>query len=313
MSRVHLRDVDLNLLRVLHALLLERSAQRAAKRLRLTPSAVSHALRRLRETWGDPLFVREGHRLVPTPRAERLGEPLQRVLGEIAGLLTDDAPVDPSTLTRTFVLGAADYAQLVVLRPLLARLEAEAPGVGVEVRQPGAAIDAETRDRQLDLSVGASFEELSGLVLTRYFSDTLVVVTPARAPVPTLKRYLEARHVLVSPRGQPGSIVDRALAARGLSRRVVLRVQSFSSAALMVAESDALVTTMPAAAARALARRLPLALHPVPVETPHIAFGAIFSEVYRFDPAHTWFRGLVAEVARSDAASAPPRPRARRD
>jgi DNA-binding transcriptional LysR family regulator len=311
MNRVHLRDVDLNLLHVLQALLLERSAQRAAKRLRLTPSAVSHALRRLRETFGDPLFVREGHRLVPTPRAERLGEPLQRVLGEIAGLLADDAPVDPSTLTRTFVLGAADYGQLVVLPALLARLAEAAPGVTVEVRQPGAAIDAETRDRQLDLSVGASFEELSGLVLTRYFADALVVVAPRRAAAPTLKRYLEARHVLVAPRGQPGSIVDRALAARGLARRVVLQVQSFSSAALLVAEADGLVTTMPAAAARALARQLPLGLHPVPVETPPIAFGAIFSEVYRFDPAHTWFRGLVAEVARGAAPDAP-RTRARR-
>jgi DNA-binding transcriptional LysR family regulator len=311
MNAVHLRDLDLNLLRVLHQLLVEQSAQRAAKRLGLTPSAVSHALRRLRDTFDDPLLVREGHRLVPTPRAERLGEPLQRVLAEIEGLLAHDAPVDPAKLSRTFVIGAADYGQLVLLPRLLERLAEVAPRVSLELVQPGSAIDAETRERRLDLAVGASFQELAGLVLTRYFTDALVVVTEARARAPTLKRYLEARHVLVSPRGQPGSIVDSALEARGLSRRVVLRMPNFSTAAVLVAGGE-LITTMPGGAARALARRLPLALHPVPLETPPIAFGAIFSEVYRFDPAHAWFRGLVAEVARAAGERAPTLARERR-
>jgi DNA-binding transcriptional LysR family regulator len=298
MNPVHLRDLDLNLLRVLHRLLLERSARRAAEHLGLTPSAVSHALRRLREAFDDPLFVREGHRLVPTPRAERLGEPLERVLAEIEGLLAHDAPVDPARLSRRFVIGAADYGQMVVLPRLLARLKAEAPGVSLSVVQPGSAIDVDARERRIDLAVGASFQELAGLVLTRYFTDRLVVVTRRRAVRPTLERYLAARHVLVSPRGQPGSIVDTALAARGLSRTVIFTSPTFATAALLVADG-ALITTMPERAAEALAARLPLALHPLPLETPAIAFGAIFSEVYRFDPVHTWFRGLVAEVARA--------------
>lgn len=300
MSQVQLRDLDLNLLLVLERLLAEQSVQRAARRLGRTPSAVSHSLRRLRELVGDPLFVREGPRLVPTPRAQRLAEPLARVLGEIEVFLTrDEASVDPATLQRRFVVGAADYAQVVVLPALLSRLAHEAPRVTLTVLQVGDDVDALVRERQLDLALGAGFRELPGLLSQRYFDDRLVVVTRRRPRprAPTLAQYLEARHVLVTPRGLPGGLVDDELGRRGLSRHVVLRTPTFAAAAFLVAGSELLVT-MPERAATALAGQLPLSVHELPLALPPVRFGVVFSEVYRLDPEHVWLRQLVASVAR---------------
>lgn len=300
MSQVQLRDIDLNLLLVLERLLTEQSVQRAARRLGRTPSAVSHSLRRLRELLGDPLFVREGPRLVPTPRAQRLAEPLARVLGEIEVFLArDEAAVDPARLRRSFVLGAADYAQVVVLPALLEQLEREAPQVTLTVLQVGDDVDALVRERRLDLALGAGFRELPGLMSQRYFEDRLVVARRriARARAPTLSSYLEARHVLVTPRGLPGGLVDDELARRALARHVVLRTPTFAAAAVLVAGSD-LWVTMPERAAQALAARLPLSIHELPLSVPPVRFGMIFSEVYRLDPEHVWLRQLVATAAR---------------
>jgi DNA-binding transcriptional LysR family regulator len=298
MSAVQLHQLDLNLLLVLDVLLAEVSVQKAARRLGRTPSAVSHSLRHLRELLGDPLLVREGLQLVLTPRAQRLAEPLARVLGEVEVLLAHDRPVEAARMARTFTLGASDYAQLVALPPLLARLAEVAPDVTVAVAVAGDDVEALVRERRLDLAIGARFREAPGLMLQRYFDDPLVVVTRCTETPMTEARYLAARHVLVTPRGLPGGLVDDELARRGLHRRVVLRTPTFATAGLIVADSD-LIVTMPEGAAERLEAQLALSIHPLPFALPPVRFGAIFSEVYRLDPEHVWLRQQLLELMKA--------------
>lgn len=311
MNSVQLRSLDLNLLVVLHQLLRSESATKAAERLGLTPSAVSHALRRLRDELGDPLFVREGHKLVPTARASALADPLQRVLGEIERLLAGDAPLEPATLARTFTIGATDYAQLVLLPRLLGRLAEEAPKVELQILSPGNAVDALVRERHLDLALGTFFSPLPGLYSSHLFEERFVVLARRGHPLLrrglNLERYAAADHVLVAPRATPGSVVDRALATQQLERRVVVRTPHFAVAAHLVAESDALAT-VPERAAAVLAPPFDLVVREPPLEVPGFRFGVLYGELDRYDPAHTWFRGLLAEVASASGAAAP-RPR----
>lgn len=295
MKEIQLAQVDLNLLVVLRELLATGSVKEAAVRVGRTASAVSHALRRLRETFGEPLFVRDGQRLVPTAFARGLAEPLERVLGEVSLLLERRANFNPRELVRTFSVGTTDYAQLVVLPRLLERLGHEAPGVTVTCVTPGNTVDALVRERSLDVALGSNFQPLPGLVVQKLYDERLVAVARRGTGPLDLETYLERKHVLVTPRGMPGSLVDTELERRGLRRQVVLRTPHFLVALHLVATSD-LVTTVPARVVEVTAAQLPLEQHPLPVDLEPLLVGLLYSEVYRYAPAQIWFRGLVGEV-----------------
>ncbi len=299
MKSVHLRDVDLNLLVVLDDLLVTGSTTASARRLGRTQSAVSHALARLRRTLGDPLFVRAGQVLEPTAHALELRPQLARALAEVTAVFGGARAFDPATHTATVRIVAADFAEIVLLPQVLARLEREAPGVDLHVAFAGDDTEQVVRDGGADLALGASMSSSGGLTSEELYRDRFLGIArrgSAFAKRPALATYAKAPHVLVSPRGRPGSIVDDALAKAGHARRIHFTTPHFATAAHVVAASEA-VCTMPARLARAFAERLPLATFEVPLALLALPVAMVFRAAREREPMLAWFRGVLRETA----------------
>ncbi|MFO0612862.1 MAG: LysR family transcriptional regulator [Polyangiaceae bacterium] len=301
MKRVHLGGVDLNLLVVLDDLLETRSASATARRLGRTQSAVSHALSRLRSTFDDPLFTRVGASLRPTPLAERVAAPLRAVLVDTQALVNRSRAVDPARLVRTFTLACTDFAEIVLLPSLMPRLRVEAPGVTVVTRALGAEVEQALMSRDVDLAYGTRFRPLSGIQEEAVaYEDMRVLLRrghPATKAPLTPKSYAALDHVLVTPRGLPGGAVDRALEPLGLTRTVVLRLPHFVAAALVVAQTD-LVVTLPEGVARRVTAIADLEARPLPFEMPGFTFKVAYASSLAEDAQHAWFRRLVIEAAK---------------
>ncbi|MFT3699242.1 MAG: LysR family transcriptional regulator [Kofleriaceae bacterium] len=300
MHDVH--DLDLNLVTALDALLGERHVTRAATRLGITQSAASHALARLRDTLGDPLLVRgPGGQMVPTPLAERIAPQVRRILDELTSVLRGET-FDPATARRAFHLGGSDYVELVLLPKLAARLEREAPHVDIWVHVFEDYGDKELASGSLDAVIcpPMASRRAAGLYEKVLLAESFQVVMRAQHPLAklrlTLARYCDANHLLVSPRGTPGSFVDDQLAAVGKNRRIVMAVPHFLVVPYIIAESD-LLSTMPTRVAALFADRLDLVTTSPPLEIPKFQMAIAWHERNHHDPAQRWFRELVREVA----------------
>jgi DNA-binding transcriptional LysR family regulator len=302
MKRTELAGTDLNLLVVLHELFATRSTTKAARRLGRTQSAVSHALSRLRVVMDDPLFLRIGPVLEPTSYALGLEPAVAEILGRAESLFGgNSAPFSPKSMTRTFVVGGTDHVEALVLPKLLARVRAEAPGVDLVASYLGDDVERALQSREVDLAVGTRFRAVSGLVEEPVCEQELRMLVRKGHPATRGKldpvRFAAFDHALVAPRGMPGGVVDVALEALGLRRRVVLRLPHFLVAALVVAESD-LVVSLPRACAEHMAELAPLEVLPVPVPLRPFAFSIAYAATFESDPAHAWFRRVFVEVAR---------------
>ena len=312
-----LASLNLNLLLALAALLDEANVTRAAARLGVTQSAMSHNLRQLRALLGDRLLVRGPRGMLRTPHAEALRGPLRRGLGELERVVAGRVGWSPATDARVFHLALGDYVGVQILPPLLEVLGREAPRVDVDVR-PADLRDstAQLEAGELDVVVALDASDTPGLRQRALLSDTFVCV--ARRGHPELQgpldldRFCELPHVLISPRGLSGSFVDSALARLGRRRRVALRVPYFLVAPLVVARSDLLLTA-PARLAHDLAQHYPLQILPAPLELPRFTLNLIWHERFDDDPAHRWLRDALCRAADPQlTATAPRAPRARR-
>ncbi|RYZ04048.1 MAG: LysR family transcriptional regulator [Myxococcales bacterium] len=294
-----LSAVDLNLLVVLRALLTERHVTRAAERIGLSQSATSHALSRLRELYGDPLLVRRGRALVLTPRAERLLPTLERGLSDLKAAIDGEPEFEPGTARRRFTLGMADYLQAVVLGPLLRAVQSAAPHVDLNVVS-APDLEEQIAAGNMDLGLQVSGRHAGTLQNQSLFDDDFVCLVrrghPRIAKRLTIQSYLAARHVVVAPSGTSGSLVDTELAARGLERRVALRVSNFLVAPIVVAETDFL-STMPQRLGVKLAERYGLRALPPPIELPRFGFAMLWHQRLELEPAQRWLRELVTEVS----------------
>jgi DNA-binding transcriptional LysR family regulator len=301
MSRIHhLAQADLNLLVVLDELFRSRSTTLAARRLGRTQSAVSHALARLRAVFDDPLLIRVGPSLRLSATAERMQAPLREVLLQAQGLFSKSSGTfDPSTIERTFRIAGSDYAEMITMPRLLPVLREKAPGVDVVSLFLGDDVERAVQARDIDLAVVTQLRGLSGILQQRIRHEEMVVLLrrghPALRKRLTARSYAELDHVLVTPRGLPGSAVDSALEPLGLSRRVVLRIPHFAAAAHIVAKTD-LVVTVVAGFADEIAERWRLATLPAPVEVHGFTFSIGYSSSYQDDPAHRWFREQVVDA-----------------
>ena len=294
-----LHHVDIGLLPVLQDLLRTRSTTLTAKRLGCTQSSASHALARLRKQFGDPLLVRVGRSLSPTRFAELLAPRLDAVLGNIAGLFVEGPAVTPASIDRGFSLAGTDFSEILMLPRVVRRLAREAPLVDLVCSFVGSDVERQLQERLVDLAFGTAFRERAGLAVKKVATDALVLLLRKGHPLRnrlSIDSYARAGHVLVAPRNTPGGPIDGALAANGRSRRVVVRVGNFSTAASLVAETD-LVTAMPSACARVMAERLPLSIRPLPVRVPRFSFLLAWNEQLSRDAAHRWFRNIVADAA----------------
>jgi DNA-binding transcriptional LysR family regulator len=292
--------VDLNLLRTLHVLLAEGSVTRAASRLGVSQSAVSHGLAKLRQRFDDPLVVRSGAAMVPTARAEALVEPLKKLVEGADALLEPDARFDPATSQRAFTVEAVDQAQLLLFPKLMRALARDAPGVSVAVRKPLEGAYAALEKGSLDLALGMHTSPPAGIRRRALYRVELACLVRRGHPVVkdrlTLDRYESLSHVLVAPRGGTEGIVDRALARLGRRRRIALVVPEFLAAPLIVAETD-LVLTIDAHLARTFAAIAPLRVFSPPIDVPGYEIAAAWHERWHRDPGHKWFRRLLADTA----------------
>lgn len=309
-----LAGVDLNLLVVLAVLLDEASVTRAAARLGRTQSAVSHALDRLREVFKDPLFVRSGQRMVPTPRAEALRAPVADVASRLHDLWIGAPPFDPAAARRRFVLTASDYLQIVLVPPLVQRLRRVAPGVTLEVRGPRSRLLERLSRGEYDFSLSIALDESPSLFSQRLFTDRFACLVADDHPAVRggLDRatFVRLPHVLVAPLGStPSGHVDRELARAGEARRVVVVLPDFMVAPRVLRGTD-LVLTLPERVARLFEGR-GVRLLPPPIDLPPLAAHLVWHERLSRDPASQWFRRVVDETVKSLDAAARDEPRGR--
>lgn len=293
----HIRRLEAELLVALDALLVENHVSRAAARAGITQPAMSRALARLREAIGDPLLVRTGRGMRPTPRATALAAPLHRLLVEL-----DDAfavrEFDPSRTQRVFRVATADYGCAVLVPPLLGYLARHAPAVELVVTSVDGDYHEALEAGRIDLVVAPRRRGPAGMVWRPLFEDRFVTV--ARADHPelgklTLARFCALDHVVVTTAGTSPSAIDAVLARVGRTRRIALRVPSFLAAPIAVAGSTA-ITTTPARIAELFAAPFGLALHAPPIAMPGLSISLGWHERVRADPAHAWLRAAVQRI-----------------
>jgi DNA-binding transcriptional LysR family regulator len=302
---VNLGRIDLNLLVHLGALLTERSVTRAAARVGIGQSAMSHNLARLRELFGDELLTRgsEGMRL--TPRAVTLLEPVQTMLTQVEALVSRDQAFDPATAVRTFRFGLPDSMEILIMPALLARMREVAPGIHLRLYNFDASRLLDDLDADaMDLAIGyeASQQGQFHHKRRKLFTETYLCMFNAEktgiVPPISLDDYVRLPHVLTSLR--PGrsvrGIVDEALDKLGLHRSVALTTPRFLTVPSLVASAPVIVT-MQARLARMFAAELGLSLSPPPVELSEETVLLLWHASYDHDPAHTWLRELVTRLA----------------
>jgi DNA-binding transcriptional LysR family regulator len=298
---MNISNVNLNLLVSFDALMAERNVTRAASRTGVTQSAMSNALAQLRRLTGDPLFVRGRRGVSPTDRALALAPPIRHALATIDSALASSGVFDPEASDRTFSIAASDYVEYVVLGPLLRLLEREAPRIRIEMRAWGRhEVTRDLEEGNVDLMLGFYDDVPPGHHAQRLFDEQYVCVVRRDHPTVgarlTLKRYVELSHVLVSQRaGSPGS-VDRALAKRGLERKVGARVSHFLMVPALVAQTD-MVAALSRRIAEPFARMLRLRVLPPPIALPTSTIGQVWHARTDADAAHTWFRDAVRRVS----------------
>jgi DNA-binding transcriptional LysR family regulator len=289
---------DLNLLVVLDVLLVEGSVARAARRLRLSPSAMSRALSRLRETTGDPLLVRAGRGLVLTPRALELRERVSQLVQDSQAVLRPVEKLNLKQLDRTFTLRTSDGFVENFGPCLVARISEEAPSVRLRFVQKVDKDRAPLRDGAVDLETGVIDDTTGPEVRTRaLFRDHYVGVVRMEHPLSrgkiTPSRYAAGKHILVSRKSFEQGPIDEALKPFGLEREVVTIVGGFS-AALVFARASDLIATVPERHTGNL--RAGLYSFPLPVPTPEFIVSMLWHPRMDADTAHRWLRGCLHEV-----------------
>lgn len=304
MVAIDTSSLDLNLLAALDVLLAERNVTRAAKRLGLTQSSTSHALQRLREALGDPLLVRAGRAMVPTPRAEALAAPLGRALAELRRVVQHEATFDPGTSTRTFTLACPDLV-VSFLPSLVASLAKEAPHVRLDVRMSaGVDIPAALAASAFDAVLAPASDEASPGLARRVLGRVTFCVLARRGhPVLSarpwdLDAWLRYPHVVVHTGSSGPGIVGAALDRAGRTRTIGMIAPSFLVAPFVVAESDHLFAA-PRELSAGIARRLGLAVLDLPLPIPKVPVALVWHERMRSDPGHTWFRERLSDAAKS--------------
>jgi len=289
---------DLNLLVTLDVLLAEGSVAHAAARLRLSPSAMSRALARLRATTGDPLLVRAGRGLVPTPRAVELRERVGVLVRDAEAMLRPAAQLDLARLVRTFTLRASEGFAETFGPALIARMATEAPGVRLRFMQKPNKDSTPLRDGAVDLEVGVVGATTGPEVRAQaLFRDRFIGVVRAGHPLSrgkvTPARYAAGRHIVVSRRGLERGPIDEALRPLGLDREIVTIVGGFATALALARASD-LIASVPGRGTASL--RTGMHSFPLPVSTPELTVSMLWHPRLDADPAHRWLRSCVRDV-----------------
>ena len=305
-------SIDLNLLRALHALLLERHVSRAARRAHTSQPAMSRALSKLRELFKDDLLVRVGQTMRPTPRAEALLGPLEEALGSIRDLVSPSG-FDPMTATGTFRIAALDILTYMLVPHLLRRLARDAPHVDLQIVQWSHRWQEHLESGEVDLTVGQPAGREPGIYSRLLVRNTWACVLrkghPALAGRWTTERFAHLPHLLIDVTGKGGGQVDAALARHGLKRRIALRMPYVVLSPLVVAETDLVLTTA-RWLAETLASKVPLVVKRPPIDLEPVDLPMVWHERTHRDARQRWFREALLRVAEEQIGHAPTHTRA---
>jgi DNA-binding transcriptional LysR family regulator len=302
LNNAQLARADLNLLVLLETVMEERHVGRAAARLNLTPSAVSHGLGRLRRLLNDPLFLKTPKGVVPTERAVGLAPAVAEILAGVRNVMASARPFDPTTSRRRFVIGAMDGISTVILPPLVAKIRRAAPGIDVSFRQQRFHVSlAELEARAVDIAL-IPLDDIAPRFAARVlYAEDFVIAARLGHPFlgqPTLSSYCEMRHAVVSLGDDSQTLVDTALQKKHLTRRVVLWVPSFMQALAVLAETD-LVAALPRRIVEMQAKRFGLAYVEAPLLLPRSTIRAVVPKPALTDQGIAWLLDRLEEATRA--------------
>jgi DNA-binding transcriptional LysR family regulator len=314
---VHLSQVDLNLFVVLEAIYREGNITRAGQQLNLTQPAISHALKRLRDLLQDPLFVRQGPHMVPTPFTRNMIEQVRQALQILEVNLSQSRNFVPEDTRRNFHLSSWEYAEALILPALLQRLSLAAPGMSITTSR------VKRRDLETELASGAvdlAFDipmTMSDRIRHKWLlNEPFVVIARRGHPAITdkldLDTYLAQRHIQVSSRRHGPSLIDVELSRRGQRREVFLRIQHNHAACMVVSRTDMLLTLPQRHAqllnASLLNQGVTTQVYPFPLQTPRLEAHLYWHESVENDPANRWLREEIEKIMTSEpqAPGAPP-------
>jgi DNA-binding transcriptional LysR family regulator len=295
---MNIRNIDLNLLVILDALITERSVTRAAQRLGLTQSAVSHALRRLRTLFGDDLLMRSAGGMDLTARAIQLAEELRVVLAQIQSMVNQRGDFDPATSNRVFRLRVSDYVSSFLLGRLCRVMRTEAPGARLDVGHFSEAGEDLVGD-EIHVRLGPDTSGLSKYSRLRVFEDEFVVVMSKRHSLAklelTLERYVSLVHLKVATSAIGTNLIDDALARRGLKRDIAMLVPSWLDVHPIVTTTD-LVAVLPRRWTQTRPFATACVVKRLPIEEVELAIDAVWHPRHDEDAGHAWIRATIKKV-----------------
>ena len=299
---MNLGNLDLNLLKVLDALIAERNVTRAGRRLGRSQPAVSNALQRLRAALGDELLVRGPGGFVLTPRAEAIRAPLREAIALVEGCVAGEARFDPARATGVVRLSTPDRLSLAVVPPLLARLRKQAPHMALHVltADRGQALELLDADRT-DLALGWFDEKPGHMTAELIHEESMFCV--CRRDHPILRRgrrfdidaVLSFPHLVVSATGQRTAIFDELLVRHGLRRHALVTVTNFTAVPQLLSGSD-MISVFTKLAADVFRRSLNLATRPVPLGIGKVATSMVWQARNDRDRKHVWLRDQIKAV-----------------
>ncbi|NER95571.1 MAG: LysR family transcriptional regulator [Symploca sp. SIO1B1] len=300
MNSVHYEQIDLNLLHIFEAVMMELNVSRAAERLNMTQPAVSHALRRLRRITNDDLFLKVPSGVTPTPKALELWEPIREGLTHIRQALSP-AVFDQASSTQTFTLAAADYTVALFLPKLLPILAKTAPNINIRIL-PNTNINAAKllEQSEIDLAMGRFYRPTNRLRIQEVMEDRYICIMRKGHPLTrkklTLKQYIKADHLLVTLTGEATGFIDEQLREMNLKRRIALTVNQFTLVPELIAASD-LISAMPLRMVNRSLFQRDLHIAELPIKVAPAFLQMMWHERKQTDPAHEWLRTCLLEIA----------------
>ena len=308
---MHLSQVDLNLFVVLEAIYREGNITRAGHQLNLTQPAISHALKRLRDLLQDPLFVRQGAHMMPTPFTRNIIEQVRQALQILEVNLSQTHNFVPEHTRRSFQISLWEYLEALILPPLLNRLAHAAPGMSIATsRVKRRDLETELASGSLDLAVEIPMTTSDRIRQKWLLNEPFAVVArhghPAITNTLDLETYLSQRHIQVSSRRQGPSLIDIELSRRGLRRQVILRSQHNFTACMVVSKTDMLLT-LPERHARLMNAGPTNQIFPFPLPAPRLEAHLYWHESVENDPANRWLREQIEKVLALEPRASGPR------
>lgn len=307
MSQINLRNFDLNLLIVLHAILKHNNVSAAAEELGMSQSAASHALTRLRRLLGDELFVKTRNHMVPTPKAAELIEPVERILSSVQEILSTHGAMAGRGANRTVTLSLGDVGETLLLPPLLDHIRREAPECKVyTLANRSSEAEQLLLDGKLDVYVGFIASSSSNLMCQKLYDDDLIAICSKDYPKSsalTLEEYLNADHVTHQVQTQPKNLVDDFLERQGYQRKARVTTPNSMATPEILLRDPSLISVYPRSLAVHLAGIYPLKLIELAFEQPTIKVFQYWHRRYKNETFACWLRKSIFDIAQKVAVT----------